>query len=42
MDHSTDSTYEGTHESPSLGGLLAIAVVLVLAAMSAGLLVAGG
>ena len=42
MDHFPDSNYVGTQEGPSLGGLLAIAVVLVLATMSAGLLVAGG
>ena len=45
MDHFTDSTLGGSHEATSgagLGALFALAVVLVLAAMSAGLLVAGG
>jgi hypothetical protein len=44
MDHFPDSTLGGHHESSrgaSMGALLALAIVLVLAAASAGVLVAG-
>ena len=44
MDPIKDSTLGGTHESArgaGIGALLALAVVLVIAAASAGLLVAG-
>lgn len=37
-----DSTFSGADSGPSLGALLFLAVVLVLAAASAGVLVAGG
>jgi len=44
MDYLPDSRYSGTERTArgvSMGALLAVAVVLVLAAASAGLLVAG-
>ena len=44
MDHFSDSTLGGTYEGTagaSMGALFALAVVLALAAASAGMLVAG-
>jgi hypothetical protein len=42
MKSFTESTFEATDRGPNWGALLALAAVLVVAAASAGLLVAGG